>query len=151
MSSERTIPMISSRATLVSLRSTAINSAARFPSRDTSACFSASLLRIKALLCRKLVMTIDGSASVSRISSLSCTFSSWIPSPRWADNPSRKGKATFKGDTLIFPVDTATAKCATQEARYVLGSSDGGLVVSGVGLDNCGSRRAALSGSWTKS
>jgi len=74
-----------------------------------------------------------------------------LPSPRWADNPSRKGKATFKGDTLIFPVDTATAKCATQEARYVLGSSDGGLVVSGVGLDNCGSRRAALSGSWTKS
>ena len=74
-----------------------------------------------------------------------------LPSPRWADNPSRKGKATFKGDTLIFPVDTAAAKCATQEARYVLGSSDGGLVVAGVGLDNCGSRRAALSGSWTKS
>jgi hypothetical protein len=73
-----------------------------------------------------------------------------LPSPRWADSPNMKGKGTFKGDTLIFPADTANAKCATQEARYVLGTSAGDLSVAGVGLDNCGARRAALSGAWKK-
>jgi hypothetical protein len=73
-----------------------------------------------------------------------------LPSPRWAANPNRKGKGTFKGDTLVFPVDTAAAKCATQEARYVLGESDGNLTIAGVGLDNCGDRRAALNGAWKK-
>jgi len=73
-----------------------------------------------------------------------------LPSPRWAANPNRKGKGTFKGDTLVFPVDTAAVKCATQEARYVLAESDGNLVVAGVGMDNCGDRRAALNGAWKK-
>ena len=74
-----------------------------------------------------------------------------LPSPRWADSPNMKGKGTFRGDTLVFPADTAAAKCATAEARYVVASSDGGLSVSGVGLDGCGARRAALSGEWKKS
>ena len=41
-----------------------------------------------------------------------------LPAPRWADNPNMTGKASFKGDTLIFPADTAI-KCAATEARYV--------------------------------
>jgi len=73
-----------------------------------------------------------------------------LPSPRWADNPSMKGKGSFKGDTLVFPPDTAVAKCATQEARYVFVQEGGELAVAGVGLDNCGARRAALSGAWKK-
>ena len=73
-----------------------------------------------------------------------------LPAPRWADNPSMKGKGSFKGDTLVFAPDTAGAKCATQEARYVLAQSGGDLTVAGVGTDNCGARRAALSGAWKK-
>jgi hypothetical protein len=73
-----------------------------------------------------------------------------LPSPRWADSPNMKGKATFKGDTLIFPPDTAGAKCASQEARYVFNQASDQLTVSGVGMDNCGARHAALEGAWKK-
>jgi hypothetical protein len=73
-----------------------------------------------------------------------------LPSPRWADSPTMKGKATFKGDTLVFPPDTAGAKCASQEAVYVFNQSADELTVSGVGMDNCGARHAALEGAWKK-
>jgi len=73
-----------------------------------------------------------------------------LPSPRWADSPTMKGKATFKGDTLVFPPDTAGAKCASQEAVYVFSQSADELTVSGVGMDNCGARHAALEGAWKK-
>jgi hypothetical protein len=73
-----------------------------------------------------------------------------LPSPRWADNPSMKGKGSFKGDTLVFPPDTSSSKCATQEARYVFAQEGGELSVVGIGMDNCGARRAALSGAWKK-
>jgi hypothetical protein len=73
-----------------------------------------------------------------------------LPSPRWADNPTMKGKAMFKGDTLVFPPDTAGAKCANAEARYVLGQNADELTVAGVGMDACGARHAALEGSWKK-
>jgi hypothetical protein len=73
-----------------------------------------------------------------------------LPSPRWADSPTMKGKATFKGDTLVFPPDTAGAKCASQEAVYVFNQSADALTVSGVGMDNCGARHAALEGAWKK-
>jgi len=73
-----------------------------------------------------------------------------LPSPRWAGSPTMKGKAMFKGDTLVFPADTAMAKCASQEARYVLNQSSGDLNVAGVGMDNCGARHAALEGAWKK-
>lgn len=73
-----------------------------------------------------------------------------LPSPRWADSPTMKGKATFKGDTLVFPPDTAGAKCASQEAVYIISQNADELTVSGVGMDNCGARHAALEGAWKK-
>lgn len=73
-----------------------------------------------------------------------------LPAPRWADNPNITSKATFKGDTLVFPADSAM-KCAAAEARYVFSQSEGGLQVSGVGMDGCGARHAALEGAWKKS
>jgi len=73
-----------------------------------------------------------------------------LPSPRWADSPTMKGKATFKGDTLVFPSDTAGAKCASQQAAYIFSQTADELTVSGVGMDNCGARHAALEGAWKK-
>ena len=45
-----------------------------------------------------------------------------LPAPRWADSPNMTGKASFKGDTLVFPADTAMQvrrrpKHATSSAR----------------------------------
>ncbi len=73
-----------------------------------------------------------------------------LPAPRWADNPTMKGKATFKGDTLVFPADTAGSKCASGEAAYVLSQGGDSLGVAGVGFDPCGGRHAGLQGSWKK-
>jgi len=72
-----------------------------------------------------------------------------LPAPRWADNPNITTKAAFKGDTLVFPADTAM-KCAAAEARYVFSVSGEELQVSGVGMDGCGARHAALEGGWKK-
>jgi hypothetical protein len=73
-----------------------------------------------------------------------------LPSPRWADNPTLKSKASFKGDTVVFAPDSAVT-CATSEAKYVFNRGDQGVRVSGVGMDGCGSRHAALVGEWQKS
>jgi hypothetical protein len=73
-----------------------------------------------------------------------------LPAPRWADNPNMTGKAAFKGDTLVFPADSAV-KCAAAEARYVFSASGDSVQVSGVGMDGCGARHAALEGAWKKS
>ncbi|HEY8106009.1 MAG TPA: hypothetical protein VIE46_07855 [Gemmatimonadales bacterium] len=73
-----------------------------------------------------------------------------LPAPRWADSPNMTGKASFKGDTLVFPADTAI-KCASSEARYVFSASGEDTQVSGVGMDGCGARHAALEGAWKKS
>jgi hypothetical protein len=73
-----------------------------------------------------------------------------LPAPRWADSPNMTGKAAFKGDTLVFPADTAI-KCAAAEARYVFSANGEEVQVSGVGMDACGARHAALEGSWKKS
>ena len=43
-----------------------------------------------------------------------------LPSPRWPDSVDMKGRAQFKGDTLLFPADTAGSKCQTADARYVV-------------------------------
>jgi len=72
-----------------------------------------------------------------------------LPAPRWADNPNMTGKAAFKGDTLVFPADSAV-KCAAAEARYVFSQSGDEVQVSGVGADGCGARHAALVGAWKK-
>jgi hypothetical protein len=72
-----------------------------------------------------------------------------LPAPRWADSPNMTGKASFKGDTLVFPADTAI-KCASAEARYVFSASGEDTQVSGVGMDGCGARHAALEGAWKK-
>ena len=73
-----------------------------------------------------------------------------LPAPRWADSPNMTGKASFKGDTLVFPADTAI-KCAAAEARYVFSVNGDEVQVSGVGMDGCGARHAALEGAWKKS
>jgi hypothetical protein len=73
-----------------------------------------------------------------------------LPSPRWADSPTIKSKATFKGDTVVFPADSALA-CASSDAKYIFNKGSDGLKVSGVGMDACGGRRAALVGDWKKS
>jgi hypothetical protein len=74
-----------------------------------------------------------------------------LPSPRWPDSVDMQGKATFKGDTLVFPADTAGASCQKEPAEYVLSRNNDQLEVAGVGMDGCGNRRAGMVGSWTKS
>jgi hypothetical protein len=74
-----------------------------------------------------------------------------LPAPRWPDSVDMKGKADFKGDTLIFKADTAGSACQTAEARYVVARNADELQIAGVGMDTCGGRRAALVGVWKKS
>ena len=74
-----------------------------------------------------------------------------LPSPRWPDSVDMKGKADFKGDTLIFKADTASSKCQSADARYVISRTEDELHIAGLGMDNCGGRRAALVGTWKKS
>jgi hypothetical protein len=74
-----------------------------------------------------------------------------LPSPRWPDSVDMKGRAQFKGDTLIFPADTAGSKCQTADARYAVSRTNDELRVAGIGMDTCGGRRAALVGTWKKS
>jgi hypothetical protein len=74
-----------------------------------------------------------------------------LPSPRWPDSVDMKGRARFKGDTLVFKADTTASACQTNDARYVVSRSEDQLRISGLGMDNCGGRRAALVGTWQKS
>jgi hypothetical protein len=74
-----------------------------------------------------------------------------LPSPRWPDSVDMKGRAQFKGDTLVFPADTAGSKCQTADARYVVTRNADEMHVAGVGMDSCGGRHAALVGTWKKS
>lgn len=74
-----------------------------------------------------------------------------LPSPRWPDSVDMKGRAQFKGDTLIFPADTAGSPCQTADARYAVSRNDDELHIAGLGMDSCGKRRAALVGTWKKS
>jgi hypothetical protein len=74
-----------------------------------------------------------------------------LPSPRWPDSVDMKGRAQFKGDTLIFPADTAGSACQTADARYAVSRTNDELHVAGLGMDSCGGRRAALVGTWKKS
>jgi hypothetical protein len=62
-----------------------------------------------------------------------------------------KGRADFKGDTLLFKADTTGSPCQTSDARYVISRTEDELHIAGVGMDNCGGRRAALVGTWKKS
>ena len=71
-----------------------------------------------------------------------------LPSPRWPDSVDMKGRADFKGDTLA---DTTGSPCQTSDARYVISRTEDELHIAGVGMDNCGGRRAALVGTWKKS
>jgi hypothetical protein len=72
-----------------------------------------------------------------------------LPS-RWTSDSVMKSKANFKGDTLIFKADSAARACQTADARYVINRSQDELSIKGVGMDNCGGRRAALVGTWKK-
>jgi hypothetical protein len=74
-----------------------------------------------------------------------------LPSPRWPDTVDMKGRGRFKGDTLIFKADTAESACQTSDARYVVSLEQDQLRIAGLGMDNCGGRRAALVGTWQKS
>lgn len=74
-----------------------------------------------------------------------------LPDPRWPAEVDMKGRAAFTGDTLVFKADTAASSCQTADARYVISRTEDELHIAGVGLDNCGGRRAALVGTWKKS
>ena len=74
-----------------------------------------------------------------------------LPSPRWPDSVDMKGRADFVGDTLLFKADTAGSPCQTTDARYMVSRTEDELHIAGVGMDNCGGRRAALVGTWKKS
>ena len=73
-----------------------------------------------------------------------------LPDPRWPAEVDMKGRAAFTGDTLVFKADTAATACQTADARYVVSRTDDELHIAGVGMDNCGGRRAALVGTWKK-
>lgn len=73
-----------------------------------------------------------------------------MPSPRWPDSVDMKTQAAFVGDTLVFRADTAGSACQTADARYVVDRTEDQLHISGVGMDTCGGRRAALVGTWKK-
>lgn len=73
-----------------------------------------------------------------------------LPSPRWPDSVDVSVKGDFKGDTLVLKADTTGMKCQTGEARYVLAREGEDLRVSGLGMDSCGGRRAAMVGTWKK-
>jgi hypothetical protein len=74
-----------------------------------------------------------------------------MPSPRWPDSVDMKGHAAFVGDTLLFKSDTASSKCQSADARYLVSRTEDELHIAGVGMDTCGGRRAALVGTWKKS
>jgi hypothetical protein len=74
-----------------------------------------------------------------------------LPSPRWPDSVDMKGRGRFDGDTLVFKADTASSACQTNDARYVVSLTEDQLHIAGLGMDNCGGRRAALVGTWQKS
>lgn len=74
-----------------------------------------------------------------------------LPSPRWPDSVDMKGRADFLGDTLLFRADTSGSACQTADARYLISRTEDELHIAGVGVDNCGGRRAALVGTWKKS
>ena len=74
-----------------------------------------------------------------------------LPDPRWPADVDMKGRAAFTGDTLVFRADTAASPCQTADARYVISRTEDELHIAGVGMDNCGGRRAALVGTWKKS
>jgi len=74
-----------------------------------------------------------------------------LPSPRWPDSVDMKGRAAFLGDTLLFKADTSGSACQTADARYLISRTEDELHIAGVGVDNCGGRRAALVGTWKKS
>ena len=74
-----------------------------------------------------------------------------LPSPRWPDSVDMKARASFVGDTLMFKADTASGACQTSDARYIVSRTEDELHIAGVGMDNCGGRRAALVGTWKKS
>jgi hypothetical protein len=73
-----------------------------------------------------------------------------LPSPRWPDSVDVKTRADFQGDTLVFKADTAGNACQTADARYVVSRTEDQLHIVGLGGDSCGSRRAALVGTWRK-
>jgi hypothetical protein len=73
-----------------------------------------------------------------------------LPSPRWPDSVDVKARADFLGDTLVFRADTAGSACQTADARYVVSRTEDRLHIVGLGGDSCGSRRAALVGTWEK-
>jgi hypothetical protein len=74
-----------------------------------------------------------------------------LPSPRWPDSVDMRGRGRFRGDTLVFKADTVASACQTSDARYVISRNQDQLHIAGLGLDNCGGRRAALVGTWQRS
>lgn len=74
-----------------------------------------------------------------------------LPDNRWPEEVDMKGRAAFRGDTILFTADTTVIPCQTADARYVISRTEDELHVAGLGMDTCGGRRAALVGTWEKS
>ncbi len=74
-----------------------------------------------------------------------------LPDTRWPEEVDMKGRAAFRGDTILFTADTTVIPCQTSDARYVISRTEDELHVAGLGVDSCGGRRAALVGTWEKS
>ncbi|MBA3259370.1 MAG: hypothetical protein H0T68_07900 [Gemmatimonadales bacterium] len=74
-----------------------------------------------------------------------------LPDNRWPEEVDMKGRAAFRGDTILFSADTTVIPCQTADARYVVSRTEDELHVAGLGMDSCGGRRAALVGTWEKS
>ncbi len=74
-----------------------------------------------------------------------------LPDTRWPEEVDMKGRAAFRGDTILFTADTTVIPCQTADARYVISRTEDELHVAGLGVDSCGGRRAALVGTWEKS
>ena len=68
-----------------------------------------------------------------------------------AGTPWLIGTSPIEFYTLVFKADTTASPCQTADARYVISRTEDELHIAGVGMDNCGGRRAALVGTWKKS
>ncbi len=73
-----------------------------------------------------------------------------LPSPRWPDEVDMQSTVAIMGDTVTFKADTTANRCQTADARYVMRREGNELQISGLGMDSCGGRRAALVGRWEK-
>ncbi|HXE58689.1 MAG TPA: hypothetical protein VNK43_11865 [Gemmatimonadales bacterium] len=86
-----------------------------------------------------------------RMSMRGNTLAMELPSPRWPAEVDIEGPFRMRGDTLIFDDAAEALGCKAPDARYLVRRQEDTLNISGLGMDPCGARHAALVGTWTKS